>query len=90
MAKSKYPFLRGAWLQEVLQGGPPWGSIVGVQIIIPPVDRRVDQVPCGCVDNNNSDHHCDGDRSLIIIRTQKVSQNNYCSKNLAFIIPVPH
>ena len=43
-----------------------------------------------CADNNNSDQHRDGDLSLIIIRTQKVSQNNYCSKNLAFIIPVPH
>ena len=30
-------------------------EIVGVQIIIPAVDRRVDQVPCGCVDNNNYD-----------------------------------
>jgi hypothetical protein len=53
------------------------------------VDRRVDQVPCECADNNNPDHHRDGDPSLIIIRTQKVSQNNYCSKNLAFIIPEP-
>ena len=42
-----------------------------------------------CADNNNSDHHRDGNPSQNIIRTQKVSQNNYCSKNLAFIIPEP-
>ena len=42
-----------------------------------------------CASNNNSDHHRDGDPSLIIIRTQKVSQKNKRSKNLAFIIPEP-
>ena len=32
----------------------------------------------------------DGDPSRNIIRTQKVSQKNKRSKNLAFIIPEPH
>jgi hypothetical protein len=40
--------------------------------------------------NNNRDHHRDSDPSWNIIRTQKMSQKNYCSKNLAFIIPEPH
>ena len=43
-----------------------------------------------CASNNNSDHHRDGDHSQNIIGTEKVSQNNYRSKNLAFIIPEPH
>ena len=52
-------------------------------------DRGVPIILYQCADNNDYDHHRDGNPSQNIIRTQKVSQNNYCSKNLAFIIPEP-
>ena len=58
LEKSILPLIKRGLIREFRPGGPLWGvygGIVGVQIIIPPVDRRVDQVPYGCADNNNSD-----------------------------------
>ena len=34
-----------------------------------------------CASNNNSDHHCDGDPSLIIIRTQPLGISRFINSD---------
>lgn len=47
-----------------------------MQIIIPPVDRRVDQVPFGCADNN------DYDQPVTVILHEILSAHKKCLKTI--------